>query len=209
MQVSLVMNVTIFSFEGPSTTFNSFSLTDFDSHTGEYSNKVLPNPATGANDISYSLTKSYFPSNHNQKYRISAWVKTEAGFGSGTSGGALTVQAITAANVHINTTNSLVQSVISDTQGKWKYFECIVDLSLIKSQTTPVTLSATPIGFKVYVVNYNNGKYLLVDDIRIQPFEASQMITKTLTGLLDQKSSEMDATGNSMTNEYDGFGRTY
>lgn len=181
-----------------------------DANTGKYSIKIDKDAVSGG-EPTYGPTKDFLPSKANQtgKFKVSAWVKTESGFGAATSGALLIHSKVNSSsnnNAYPTTNGTTPANYIrfSDTNGKWKYIEGIIDVGAIRQQSG---LSATEdLRLRVFPINENSSKYFLIDDIRVYPVNASMStfaydpVTWKVTAMTDE---------NNVTTyyEYDKAGR--
>jgi hypothetical protein len=184
-----------FDFEDPQNTYNSSIIID-DGHTGLKANRVNGN----ISGYSYSYSKQFYPTNQTQRYKLSAWVRTQSNYGQTGGKGELVIRAIDNLNNPINTTGAYQVAYIDNTNSQWKYYEAILDYPSVKS------LSSNTSGFSVYAVNYNLSDYFDIDDIRIQPLY-SECITSTYDQTTALKTSVSDIRSIPNYFEFDHFWR--
>lgn len=161
--------------------YNSFEEEDSfvgDYHSGKYYNRLNPGAYAGVVDFPMNAL------NTTGKYVYSAWFKTD--------GSAILIVK------DRNDQNPWKSKNVTNTNGQWKYFEIIVDLS------SSEFLGCQDIRCEIY----NNGTtYTSVDDVRFHPVDA-QMITfayDPIKGVI----SKSDSNGQPIHYEYDDFGRLY
>lgn len=169
-------------------------------HTGTHACKIIGGTPT------YGPTRDFLPSDfegQKRKYKFSFWVKTEADFPG--NGGSLIIQS--KENSENNTVFPAIECAyktvpISNTNGKWVYYEGIIDLGKVR------TLGNIPdnqlLRMRCFPV-VNCSKYMLVDDLRFQPLDAS-MSTYTYNGL-GKVTSITDNNNVSTFYIYDQYGR--
>lgn len=114
-------------------------------------------------------------------------MKTEAGFTSGQL--IIHSKHNTSINdVYPNIPSAIKSVQITDTQGKWVYVEGVIDLGLIHNSG----YENETLRIRCFPENNTPNKYMLVDDIRFQPVDATMMtynydkVTWKLTSITDQ-----------------------
>lgn len=166
----------------------------YDQHTGSNSYRIKPgNPVYGPTaDLTMTLSSVY---------KFSCWIKTETSYGTGYLVIHTSSTATPSVAYPVNAENYKTETV-SNTNGKWKYYEVTLDVSKIRQ------LSGVygTLNLRAYVYNTDGAKGLLVDDMRLHPLNA-RMTTYThmplmgMTGQIDVNSNEM------LKYQYDKFGR--
>ncbi|MCK6602776.1 MAG: hypothetical protein L6Q77_13250 [Bacteroidetes bacterium] len=158
------------------TTHGYNDLESMDARTGGYSVKIGKKTSAGG-EATYGPTKDFRPSSAYQSglFKVSAWVKTESGFGAAQTG-ALVIH--TKANSTVNNwyptangTTPAVYARFGDTGGKWVYVEGIIDIGKIRQQAN--LTGSELLQLRVFPINENLAKTFLIDDIRVQPVKAS------------------------------------
>jgi hypothetical protein len=171
-----------------------------DAYTGKFSRKILSGE--------FGPTKIFKPVDQEQKFIMSAWVKTESGFVA--DKGRLYMHTLSE-NPAIttiypaSTSGTEVDIKFGDSQGDWIYVETVIDLEQIRTDASIPTSEKLQI--VCYVENQDVAKYFLVDDIRFRPY-TSQMSTYSYNPFYGQTSVSGD--NNTATNhEFDSFGRLH
>ena len=171
-----------------------------ENHTGAQAYPVVYN--------SSSLENQFLPTNQYQKFKISAWVKTQAGFHSY---GYLKI--FSKADGASNTTYPNVPEAskvlyFQDTNGEWRYVECTIDLALVRNQAAFSTdYNINPrLRLRCTITNGDNTHTFWVDDIRFQPVlsECSNSVCDPNTG---STISVSDNRNIPQYYSYDGLGR--
>jgi YD repeat-containing protein len=175
-----------------------------DAHTGVYSRQI---PA--GNPI-YGPTRDFLPSNQERKYKLTCWVKTEAGFGA--NKGYLVLHSKQNADLpnstYPNVAGAYIAVTFGDTGGQWQYVEAILDLKKVRADGIAQNLmpSTEQLRLRCFPYNTDTGHYLLVDAIRFQPVNA-MMSTFTYDPLTLQVTSITDANNVTTYYDYDDLGR--
>ena len=168
-------------------------------HTGLYAYSV--GPPVAPDPFNYGPGKTFSPQRQQQRYKLSAWVKTSAGFPA--NGGALVLAANRADGTQLGCSSCYQAAYFNGTQDKWKYVEVILDLD---AAHTGAGVPATE-RFRVaaYCMSANGGSFL-IDDLRFQPVE-SAMISSTYEPNSQQATSISDAKSGATLYEYDPLQR--
>ena len=176
---------------------------------GDYAAKI------DANNSIYGPTKDFIPEHQNQKYKLSCWVKTTAGYQN--NNGHLIIhtwsnpanhgQVYPDPNASGVDGKSWVSFPFGDTEGEWKYVEVVIDLPFLSDYAISHSVSQ-PLGVRCYLIgqDQNSSQYILVDDIRFQP-EVSLVSSFTYN---EQKLISSSSNQNSIPEYYgyDGLGRS-
>lgn len=168
-------------------------LTTQDSHSGKKSLECQ----AGTN---MNVIAQYFLPAQKGKYVFSCWAKTPPGF----EGGYLAINTSSVNSPGIRypvNAESYRMSLITGTNGTWKYFEVVIDLDKVK-QLSGVTEDLT---LAVYIMNNDNDRTFLIDDLRFHPASA-RMTTYTYDPLVGM-TSECDANNQIIYYEYDSLNR--
>lgn len=186
--------------EEDSWTLDPVNYNSSDKHTGKYSYKVI------GGSLVDGPKREFLPptlDSQKRKFKFSFWVKTEAGF----TNGSLIVH--TKQNNNNNTvypsgiSEANIIKQITDTQGKWVYLEGIIDLAKIRE--LGAIPDATSLRIRCLPQN-NNSKYMLIDDIRFRPVDAT-MATYTYDPISWNVTSITDNNDITTYYEYDSAGR--
>lgn len=172
-----------------------------DAHTGNAAWRV--GASLGRN---WGATRTFQPARQNLRYKLSAWVKTDAGFPA--NGGSLLLTVSNTNGTFLNCAECSKEVFFDDTKnGQWQYVEVILDLGMAHTQTG-VPLNQTP-GNQLRLLADNstvsNAGYL-IDDLRFQPVEA-QATTFTYNPESRQPTSMADARSYPTFYEFDGLQR--
>jgi hypothetical protein len=173
-------------------------------YTGFISQKVPPKTTSPG----YGAGRFFSPTNQQQKYKVSAWIKTEAGFGQiNGQAGQLIIRLCDDNNVPTQNGNLLPGDYnaadFSDTYGEWKYFEAVLDLG---TQLDAAHHNWAHGHFAVGSANYDHSHNFYIDDIRVQPLN-SQMSSTTYELSVGMPSSKSNANSIPVYYQYDGLGR--
>jgi len=166
----------------------------FDSHTGDNAYRVKPgNPLYGPTT---DLTMTY-----TGKYMLSCWIKTEAGYGTGYLVAHTSAIGSPGVVYPVNA-ESYKTTPVTNTNGKWQYFEAIIDVAKAR-QLSGVSGA---LNIRAYVYNTDASHGFLVDDMKLHPLNA-RMSNYTHSPLVGM-TSQTDANNNEIsTYQYDSFSR--
>lgn len=169
-------------------------------HTGNFSWHL----GAGNGNLNYSPGRAFRPVRQQLRYKFSAWIKTEAGFGEGDGRMVLQLNRQDGSSTG-STPNCYQVSYFGSTNDRWRYVEVVVDLNAAHASLgLPVSATGEQLQVSAYVYNVGNAG-LFMDDVRFQPVE-SLMTTATHapgTG----PTSQSDANGHATYYEYDGLQR--
>ena len=181
-------------------------------HTGQYSWRV---GQTKANYTVPGPRRTFSPDNQLGRYTLSAWVKTEPGsFAAGA--GRLSLQVLRADGTVMTGTSAKQEVSFSDTNGKWKYLEATIDLTLVRQQAGLSTGSAGagPQDERLQITastsnaggSTGNPVGYLIDDVRFEPTTSQ---TKSLTYDIANRLLTSSSDANSLPEyyEYDALNR--
>ncbi|QKG53015.1 hypothetical protein [Hymenobacter sp. BRD67] len=164
-------------------------------HTGNFSWHL----GAATNGFNYGPGRLFSPVRQQLKYRFSAWVKTDAGFGANNGRLVLGVNRQDGSQVQGNSSCYQATS-FSDTAGQWQYVEVILDLNAAHT-SLGIAPSAEQFQLNAYVYNAD-GQAFLVDDMRFQPVDAA-IVTYTYDAQSRQPTSISDARSYPTYYEYD------
>ena len=185
---------------------NAYNEYSTDAHTGTYSRKILSTSQSGTSPC-YGPTRDFLPPDlegQNRKYVLSCWVKTETGFGSNNGSLVIHSKQDSEDNTLYPNSGSAINDVpINDTQGKWVYYQAVIDLGNVRTENS--IGGGTLLRIRCYPKNDNPSKYMLIDDIRLRPIDAS-MSTYTYNDL-GKVTSITDENNITAYYEYDDAGR--
>jgi|GEM_PF-3247842 len=166
----------------------------YDQHTGDNSYRINSgNPVYGPTaDLTMSLSSVY---------KFSCWVKTDASYGTGYLVIHTSSTSSPSVTYPVNAENYKTVT-ISNTNGKWKYYEVTLDVPKIRQLSG---VSGT-LNLRAYVYNVDASKGLLVDDMRLHPVRA-RMTTFSHTPLIGMTSQTDPNSNEVLKYQYDRFGR--
>ncbi|MBX7152053.1 hypothetical protein K1X84_10460 [bacterium] len=181
---------------------NSFSS---DAHTGQYSLKINGGSPT------YGPIRDFLPpdlTGQGRKYIVSCWVKTQAGFASGQGWIVLHTKHNSDGDhsLYPNISGASVVKYIGDTQGQWQYVEIVVDLGKVR-QDGGIS-SGELLRLRAYFANYDPSHYMLIDDIRVSPYE-SPFSGASYEKTYGSPIGSIGANGESGKSVYDQFQRPF
>lgn len=168
-------------------------------HTGNYAWHLA-----GTGNFNYGPTRVFSPERQQLRYKLSGWVKTDAGFGN--NDGRLVLAVNRQDGTQAGGTPNCYQAIsFGDTNGKWRYIEVFLDLNAAHN-SLGLPLASTSERLQVVAYAYNAGTTaFLIDDMRFQPAE-SVMTTYTHRPLVGV-SSISDENSRPTYYEYDEFQR--
>ncbi|MFK0732348.1 MAG: RHS repeat domain-containing protein [Gloeotrichia echinulata GP01] len=155
-----------------------------DAHTGVSSLQLKPN-------VTFKKQRHLTITNTKQSYIISAWFKTETGFGTDSGKAEVKIQFYNGNNLIGNP----IVVPIENTENKWKYWHYAINSSQIQG---------TKLGLEIS--NRKTSKSLLIDDICFVPvmggFQGNIYETK-----YKLVSAQLGNNGDTLRNFYDSFQR--
>jgi hypothetical protein len=172
-----------------------------DKFTGLYSWRM--GPATGSPNI--GPTRVFQPTRQQLRYKLSAWVKTDAGFTANAGKLSLTVADASGGNLSCAECSKTIS--FGATQGQWLYVEVLIDLNAVHMQTgIPVnTTAANQLQITASTSNTGSLGYL-IDDMVFQPVDA-QATTYTYDAATRQPLSNCGPNNHPVLYEYDDLQR--
>jgi hypothetical protein len=176
-----------------------------DAHSGAFSWRLA---SARPWDYNFGPTHVFSPDNQTQRYRLSGWVKTEAGFGA--DEGHLVISVNRADGTYLNTPVSYASTTFGNTQGQWKYVEAVLDLAAVRQSagsTVPATERLQLVAYCCTSANgAPSGAGVRIDDIRFQP-ASGEANTYTYDGASGQPSSISGPDGRPASYYFDGLQR--
>lgn len=176
-------------------------------HTGTKSYQMAApvSPATQVSD----LQVQNIPANLDPagRYVFSCWVKTPSNYPN--NGANLVIHTNNgSAFTSVYPTNAAaanITSFISNTNGTWQYYQVVLDLAKVYSQSGLSPYPSGPgLGITCFVRNQCNTA-VYIDDVQLRPYNSS-MTTQTVKPLIGTTSTT-DSRNTSELFEYDVFGR--
>ena len=163
----------------------------------------------GANQGDFSTIKIMNPEDKTRKYRLGAWVKTDATYLSTASIGYVAINTDNHYYANYNYSTMQQSIAIPATDNQWKYFEVEIDVPQIVHDVAQNAPHVWDTHLLLYVNNTDQNYNVWVDDISFSPVDA-KIISYNYDNVFNSVTSV--AANNTQVafaqSEFDGFGRT-